>query len=309
MADLLTLTDPLTGCAVTQRGAGANMSVDVAAGSVLVTNASVSVASGNLAIAIADINYDRIDAVVVNSSGVASVLTGAISDGGLNPQPPDATGYALLANVYVFSQSSSRYTGTIVTAAITDLRQTAFALIHTSPYRVSGLWYGVPGNGASIAGWTDQDMYLAPFFTAKALPLQTIGCRTTTPAATAGSKARLGIYADDGSGGLSLFLDAGQVAVDGGVATPSVAIGITLTPGWWWLTIAFQSLGATKPTMFTLLQTLLALSPIGGNTLTDITNGRVGSIKFSGIAGALPATPTSPTYSPNPTPGVWVQAT
>ena len=114
----LSQSGPQAGGAVVQRGAGANMSVDVAAGSALVANVEVAFTAGNLAITTADATQDRTDVVVVNSSGTKSVLAGPVNDGA-NAQPPDTTGYAPIAFVYVYSQANPLYSGTIVTADVT----------------------------------------------------------------------------------------------------------------------------------------------------------------------------------------------
>src|SRR5581483_7714698 len=124
-------------------------------------NVPVSVTTVNVAVTAADSTRYRTDAVVVNSSGTVSVTAGTLYDLGYAP-PPDTTGYALLAYVTVVPSGDPNYTGTITTAMIADQR--AFALIHASPYRVASQWYGPQSAGHSLA-WSDQDMYLTPFFT------------------------------------------------------------------------------------------------------------------------------------------------
>src|SRR5579859_5630478 len=116
-----------------------NMTVKVDAGSVLVGGTPASFAATNLTIAAADPVADRTDAIVCDSSGNLSVITGPINDG-INPAPPDTTGYALLAYVTVLNQGSPSYTGTIVAGAVIDKRallastsgQLALRTVHTS---------------------------------------------------------------------------------------------------------------------------------------------------------------------------------
>jgi hypothetical protein len=115
------------------------MTVAVAAGQVAVAGTAAIVAGGNLTIAAADGTQDRVDAIVANSSGVKSVLTGPINDG-LNAQPPDTTGYVLLAYVYVISQASANYTGTIVNAVINT--GVAVAVTTTGGVSVMNLFNG-----------------------------------------------------------------------------------------------------------------------------------------------------------------------
>jgi len=98
-----------------------DMTVAVPSGQVVVSNRVADVASGNLTISAADATQDRTDAIVANSAGVKSVITGAVNDGA-NAQPPDTTGYALLAYVYVYSQAHPAYTGTITQSVVVDKR-------------------------------------------------------------------------------------------------------------------------------------------------------------------------------------------
>lgn len=97
------------------------MTVHVADGIVIIAGVVAAVAATDLTIAAADATQDRIDAIVVNSSGTASVLQGTLVEIG-TVLPPDTTGYALLAYVTVVSQQSPTYTGTITSAAIQDER-------------------------------------------------------------------------------------------------------------------------------------------------------------------------------------------
>lgn len=105
----------VTGCAVTQRAAGANMSVDVASGTVRIAGASVAVASGNVAVSAADASNPRFDLVVVNNAGAKSVVAGTAAATAEFPEVP-ANSVALAA-VYVPAAASS-----VATAQITDKR-------------------------------------------------------------------------------------------------------------------------------------------------------------------------------------------
>lgn len=109
-------TGVMTGCAVAQRAAGANMTVDVAAGGVSVNGVPKSVASTNVAIGAADATNPRIDLVVCNGSGTVSVLAGTAA---ASPKAPtlDTTTYALLAVIDVPATQTA-----INTAQITDGR-------------------------------------------------------------------------------------------------------------------------------------------------------------------------------------------
>lgn len=119
-ADLLELAAGLaasgviSGCAVTQRAAGANLSVDVAAGTVEVAGTQVAVTSGNVAVA-ADATNPRYTLIEVDSSGTKSANAGAAAANPTKPTP--SASKVVLAEVYIPAAAT-----TIVTARITDKR-------------------------------------------------------------------------------------------------------------------------------------------------------------------------------------------
>lgn len=66
----------VSGCAVSQRAAGANMSVDVAAGNILSIGTALTVSATNLVIGANATGNPRIDLVVVNAAGAPTVRVG-----------------------------------------------------------------------------------------------------------------------------------------------------------------------------------------------------------------------------------------
>lgn len=105
------------GCAVTQRGAGANMSVDVAGGLIYVNERYAWLApTTNVAVTAAG-SSPRIDLVVANWNGVVSVVAGTAASIPVWPAIP--TNSVVLAAVFVQASAS-----TIVNANITDKRVT-----------------------------------------------------------------------------------------------------------------------------------------------------------------------------------------
>lgn len=89
----------VSGCEVRQRAAGANMSVDVQAGTVIIGGELTTVSLTNLVIAAADAANPRIDLVMVNTSGVPSVITGTPAATPLSPAWN--AGEILVGTVYV----------------------------------------------------------------------------------------------------------------------------------------------------------------------------------------------------------------
>lgn len=283
-----------TGCLVSAQGTP-NMTVAVAAGSVLNQNVAASVAAQNATITPADPTNPRYDLISVSNTGTVTVTAGTPA---ATPVQPDNTDVRI-AFVYVAAGATS-----ITSDTIQDVRD--FALVHLSPYRVTGLWYGpIAGSVGTSNAWATGELYFVPFFCGSSLNVQAIGCNLTT-AGTSGSKGRLGIYLDDGAGDLALLVDAGQVALDGATGGLSLNTTQTIPPGWCWLAMAFQTLGASIPTMRILDR--MSVSPVGSYSLDNAAVGHVGAMKITGVTGTLPSTPTGFSYNLIGAPGVWVQA-
>jgi hypothetical protein len=79
-------TGVLTGCAVTAQGSP-DMTLAVAAGTVLVAGTRVTVASGNVTVTTANATDPRFDIVVVNNSGTKSVVAGTAATSPIMPDP------------------------------------------------------------------------------------------------------------------------------------------------------------------------------------------------------------------------------
>lgn len=151
------ISDQNDSLAVTPRGAGANMSVDVSAGAALVAGRVFSSdAVTNLAIAAADPSLARIDLVVIRSDASAQTITLAVKTGtpAASPAVPalDTSGapyYEIpLARIAVAAAASS-----ITTANITDVRAAANVPLRTYLH-VTNKSGGelVPGD---VVVWTD----------------------------------------------------------------------------------------------------------------------------------------------------------
>ena len=118
-----------TGLAVSQRGAGANMSVDVATGTAVINDTGVSkVSITNIVITAANATYDRYDLIVINSSGTISTIdgtAGAVTYA--NDYDLESNNAILLAEVYVPATDT-----TIEDAQITDKRISESAVTDAS---------------------------------------------------------------------------------------------------------------------------------------------------------------------------------
>jgi hypothetical protein len=109
----------VSGMAVSEKGAGANMSVDVAAGTVWIDDTEVTKGSTtNVAITAAHATYARYDLVIINSSGTISVVDGTAGDPSFaNDYDFEGNNAILLAEVEVPATDTA-----IEDAQITDKR-------------------------------------------------------------------------------------------------------------------------------------------------------------------------------------------
>lgn len=136
-----------SGLGVTQKGAGANMSVDVAAGGAYVNGTTVTKGSiTNVVITAAHATYDRYDLIVINSSGTISVVDGtAAAVSYANDYDLEANNSVLLSEVYVPATDT-----TIETAQCIDKRIISSAnTVH--PSGLISMWHGLIANIPS--GW------------------------------------------------------------------------------------------------------------------------------------------------------------
>ena len=133
-----------SGLAVSQKGAGPDMSVDVAAGGAWINDTQVTKGSTtNVAITAAHASYVRYDLVVINSSGTISVIDGvAAATSYANDYDLEANNAILLAEVEVPATDT-----TIEDAQITDHR----IVNEIIPSGLISMWHGLIANIPS--GW------------------------------------------------------------------------------------------------------------------------------------------------------------
>jgi hypothetical protein len=155
------------------------------------------------------------------------------------------------------------------------------------PAPQSGRWYRLPacatfGTSATATG----TMHATPKFIAASVTLDRLGAEVTT-VGEAGSKVRLGIYADDGTyrpG--ALVLDAGTINGDSNTVQ-SLTVSQALTRGWYWFAMVNQVVVTTNPTWRT---SAAIVEPMFlDTTSTPAAGGAVLSFTTTGVTGALPA--------------------
>jgi hypothetical protein len=129
MTTVLSQTAPINGGIVTPQGTP-DGTVAVSAAVSLVAN---TVVFGGAASALnifgpnpADANYDRIDLVTQDATGAIVMVTGTAQFG---PVLAPSTSNSILSEVYILSQASPTYTGTITVDAITQTPQSEYILL------------------------------------------------------------------------------------------------------------------------------------------------------------------------------------
>lgn len=164
------------------------------------------------------------------------------------------------------------------------------------PAFLSGRSYGplfVPPLSAQNMG--GSNLFLAPFIVPVLRTFDRIGL-SVVGAGTAGTVIRLAIYKDDGLAGPDqLVLDAGVVAGDA-VASPSIVINQTLTPGLYWTGAAAQNVGGTLASVRAgLLIPGLAFPTFIAGSLQSLV---AAWLRLGAAPGAMPASlaPTAADY-------------
>lgn len=170
------------------------------------------------------------------------------------------------------------------------------APLFAQPPWQSGRYYS-PGRGASLSTSVilgNGSMRAYPAYVPNAVTLSRIGSEITG-AGDAGSKLRLGIYTDDGTGRPgSLVIDAGTIAGDS-VAVQEITISQALGSGVFWFVAVVQIVTVTQPTVRT------TQPPSGWGDVGVAAPGAGQEDRMfafaAGVTGALPAsyTPTANT--------------
>lgn len=129
---------------------------------------------------------------------------------------------------------------------------------------------------------------LVPWLVRQRVSLTRIGAEITT-VGEAGSKLRLGIYADTGSSTPgALVVDGGVIAGDS-ATVQELTIDTTLTPGLYWIGGAVQVVVTTQPTVRTVSNWTPPIVLHSGTSIPS-ANGTVVGWSLASITGALPAT-------------------
>lgn len=153
--------------------------------------------------------------------------------------------------------------------------------------------YIFPHPVSSTGAPTNNQLRLHPWFCPQTLSIARIGAEVTT-VGEAGSKVRLGVYADTGAGlPGAILIDAGQIAGDS-ATVQEITLGspLVLTRGWYWLGGATQSAPTTAPTVRTTNNGNMPPSLgflVSAGTATPAANQAPIGYSQASVSGALPA--------------------
>lgn len=118
-----------------------------------------------------------------------------------------------------------------------------------SPTTPAGQWFAATSpNNQATGAIPNNTMRVAPWLVLRTLSIDRL-LVDVSAAGEAGSKIRVVIYGDNGTGYPgSLVLDAGQVAGDA-IAVPTLTVALTMPPGLYWIGGGSQSAPTTLPTV------------------------------------------------------------
>lgn len=159
-------------------------------------------------------------------------------------------------------------------------------LLRPGQYFLPASQHNATGTSATLGV---GNLRVVPWVVRRPVTLATIGAQITV-AGEAGSKVRLVLYADDGTGRPgALVIDAGQL--DGTVVgAAELAASVVLAPGVYWLGAVVQSVTTTQPTLVTVTNWVPPIPvPLGTSLGVMAGLAAVGS-QQTGITGAAPAT-------------------
>lgn len=157
--------------------------------------------------------------------------------------------------------------------------------------------YFYPVSGASNGTSNtlgNNTLRLVPFYLPVATTITKLGAEVTATG-DAGSKVRLGLYADNGSmypG--ALLVDAGQIAGDS-ATVQEITLGtpLALAAGWYWIGAAVQAAATTQPTLRTINNSTVGTVVLPIGTTIPSSNGTVIGYSQTSVSAGLPSTFTA----------------
>jgi hypothetical protein len=159
-------------------------------------------------------------------------------------------------------------------------------------------WYfsSVTG-GINTKALTAGDLYCMPVVLPyDSVTLQALGLDVTT-AGSAGSVARMGIFADDGTGYPGALVAgsevSGIVTTATGFKSGTLAAPLTIRGGFYWFGLVAQTAGFTSRSYGGNLEAMRVPMMNSGTTTLSSGTTQVQSYRQTGVTGALPSTFTT----------------
>jgi hypothetical protein len=171
-----------------------------------------------------------------------------------------------------------------------DVKEEINNLRAVSPAVRSGFYYYPAGQNSitTLATLGVGTLRIAPAVIPRAITIDRLGAEITA-VGEAGSKLRIGIYADDGTGKPgSLLLDAGQINGDS-ATVQEITVNQTLNPGIYWFGAVVQAVTTTQPTVRIIANWTPPIL-MGISTSLPGAGATVLGLSMSGVTGALPGT-------------------
>lgn len=220
------------------------------------------------------------------TAATAPVVSVATRTGAITLAVADITGAAPLASPTLTGTPLS--TTPSVGDSSTKIATTAYvqgcAFAPRGPFK-SGLYYAIVPGATTTTALTANTFRAYPFWCSYAMTLTRLAAEITS-IGDAGSKVRLGIYADTGSGYPgSLLLDAGVIAGDS-ATVQEITISQALTANTlYWFGAVSQVITTTNPT----LRTIANIAVDCGSSSLPGTNMFFTGYQQTGVSGALPS--------------------
>lgn len=172
---------------------------------------------------------------------------------------------------------------------------------------VTGNYYftASPSAVSTSATLGNGSLRLAPWVVPNAVTVVRVGTDIAT-AGEAGSKFRIGIYADNGGGYPgALVVDAGQINGDSNTAQ-ELTVSTALTAGLYWIGGAVQSAPTTQPAVRIASSNVALIAVTTGTSMPAAAAATSGFLQTS-VSGALPDPFTATPAAANLVPRIFVK--
>lgn len=158
---------------------------------------------------------------------------------------------------------------------------------YAPPFRSGGYYFtSSPTSAGTSASHGIGVLRVVPFIVHRAVSITRLGAEVST-AGEAGSKVRLGCYADSDGYPSTLVVDAGQINGDS-ATTQELTVAVSLNPGLYWFGAVVQTVTTTQPTLRIGLNWSPPI-PVWNSSSLPTAGAAATGLSATSINGALPA--------------------